>query len=58
MVVCATFAAGQLGPFELTVYANTAGVAVDQVYPPTWRSSGSAPSPTEVAEATPLEEED
>jgi hypothetical protein len=40
MVVCATFLVGQLGPFELTIYSSAAGLVVDQVYPPTWRSPG------------------
>ena len=49
MVVAATFAAGQLGPFELTVYANTKALVVDQIYPPTWRAGGGGGPVAEAA---------
>jgi hypothetical protein len=42
MVVCATFAAGQLGPFQLQVFCNSTAVGVDQFYPPTWRTQATA----------------
>lgn len=61
MVMCATFTAGQRGPFELAVFANTSGVIVDQVYPPVWRAGGGGgggASAEVAAEAMPLEEED
>jgi len=58
MVMCATFAAGQRGPFELAVFANTSGVIVDQVYPPVWRAGGGGDGAEVAAEAMPLEEED
>ena len=45
MVVCATFAAGQLGPFELVVYGNTKGLLLEQVYPPVWRAGAAEPPP-------------
>jgi hypothetical protein len=46
MILCATFAAGQLGPFELCVFADTTnGVGVDQVYPPVWRTGASTQLP-------------
>ena len=62
MVLCATFAAGQLGPFELTVYANTTGVAVDQVYPPVWRKpiggGGASDANAEAIAAAEAQEDD
>ncbi len=46
MLLAATFAAGQRGPFELKVLANAEGAAVEQVYPPVWRHRVAAPAPT------------
>ena len=44
MVVCATFAAGQLGPFQLSAFVNSTAASLEQFYPPTWRTiqSGGA----------------
>ena len=38
MVVCATFAAGQLGPFQLSAFVNSTAASLEQFYPPTWRT--------------------
>jgi hypothetical protein len=58
MILCTTFVAGQLGPFELTVFANSNGVSINQVYPPKWRNNIPAPKPGALLEEDSIAEED
>jgi len=58
MIVCTTFVAGQLGPFQLTVFANSNGVNVNQVYPPKWRNNIPQVKPDAIVEVESISEED